>query len=121
MKKIILVADGDHGIRELLEDILPEYVDAIVVLAQNGQEAMERLTAPEATAVDLVITGVSMDPVNGVELTATIKSLCPKLPVIMLSGAQEPNGHLANVFMLKPFDAHVLFETINRLIAEASL
>ena len=116
----ILVADSDEGIQALLADILPLYANADVVLVKNGQEAMERLTEPGARSIDLVITGVAMTPVNGVELTAEIKKLSPQTPVIMLSGSPEPKEHSADVFISKPFDAHFLFKNIGQLIVEAT-
>ena len=55
--------------------------------AQNAVEAMKILATGQ---VDLVIMDISIEGMNGIQLTEKIKSLYPDLPVIMLTIHEDP-------------------------------
>ncbi len=81
-KKTIMVVDDADSIRRSLADILrDEGYD--VVLAQDGQEAMEKF---EVSPPDLVFLDIWMPGMDGTEILKEIKAGWPDVQVIMISG-----------------------------------
>jgi len=83
----ILIADDHPLIRKGLTQILADsvYVGRVDE-ASSGAETMEHL---RNAAFDLVILDISMPGKDGLDVLKDIKTLYPKLPVIMLSIQQE--------------------------------
>lgn len=82
MKKI-LIADDHAIIREGLKQIIARTVDMEVAgEAANGQEALRKVREND---YDLVILDISMPGRSGLDVLAEIKTLKPKLPVLILS------------------------------------
>ena len=81
--KKILVAD-DHAIfREGLKQVIAKTVDMVVAgEATDGQEVLSKIREND---FDIVILDISMPGRNGLDILAEIKSLRPKLPVLILS------------------------------------
>jgi two-component system, NarL family, invasion response regulator UvrY len=81
--KKILIAD-DHAIfREGLKQIITRTVDMVVTgEAVNGQEVLNHVREGD---YDMILLDISMPGRNGLDVLAEIKSLRPKLPVIILS------------------------------------
>ena len=73
----VLVVEDDETLREALCDTIL-YGGYSVVSACNGVEALEKL---EAVAVDLVISDVQMDAMDGHELLRVMRSRRPELPL----------------------------------------
>ena len=55
-----------------------------VVLASNGQEALDRLAGEEFIAV---VSDVEMPVMGGFELARKIRLIYPELPVVLISGS----------------------------------
>jgi len=83
----ILIADDHPLIRKGLTQILADsvYVGRVDE-ASSGAEAMEHL---RNAVFDIVILDISMPGKDGLDVLKDIKTLYPKLPVIMLSIQQE--------------------------------
>jgi two-component system invasion response regulator UvrY len=83
MTKKILIAD-DHAIfREGLKQIIAKTVDMVVAdEATDGQEVLGKVREND---YDIVLLDISMPGRNGLDILAEIKSLRPKLPVLILS------------------------------------
>lgn len=119
--KRILIVDGDKGIRSMLANILSEFLDDIqIVLSSSGSDALSLIQRCRHE-FDLVVTGVVMTPIDGLELTSKLKQTTPNLPVIIMSGSPEPVGHMANAFVQKPFDIKVLAEIIRQLLERPAI
>lgn len=84
MKKIkILIADDHPIVREGYKKILSETADLIVSdEAENGQEVMDLIRKKD---YDLILLDISMPGRSGLEVLKDLKSLKPKLPVLILS------------------------------------
>ncbi len=78
----ILIADDEKNIREGLGKAL-EMEGYEVILAEDGQEAFERVGDEE---VDLVIADLKMPRMSGEELLRRIVDMHPTVPVIILTG-----------------------------------
>jgi CheY-like chemotaxis protein len=111
----ILVVDDDSVIRELLAAVLEEESDHQVILAANGQEALDRLTE---FAVDAIVCDINMPVMSGLELVRRVRAdpdLCDT-PVLMISAVVEPNDldpELEVDLMLeKPFEINALLACV---------
>ena len=112
----ILVVDDDPTLRELLVDTLTT-LDYMAVAAESGERALEILPDLE---VDLVITDVKMDVIDGIELLARLRKSFPDLPVLMISGVDTPEiiGRAApDGFLPKPFRIQAIEEQIEKALA----
>ncbi|HST31770.1 MAG TPA: response regulator, partial [Chthoniobacterales bacterium] len=78
----ILVVDDHPTIREIVSSYLAQD-QHIVATAANAKEALEKF---QRDRFDLVITDQAMPEANGQELAASIKTLEPAEPVILLTG-----------------------------------
>ncbi|MGB5427075.1 MAG: response regulator [Gammaproteobacteria bacterium] len=75
-----------------------EYAGASVVLADNGQQALDRLKKLGPASFDIVIMDVQMPEMDGYETTRRIHAVAPDLPVIGLTAhamAEEKERCLA--------------------------
>lgn len=116
----ILVADDSPGIRELLQMSL-ESLGYSVILAENGETAMERI---DRFRPDLMIIDVMMPKVNGFQICRQVKSNpdTKGTPVILLTARVKEGdifwGHDcgADEYITKPFRTKDLQNTVERLL-----
>jgi YesN/AraC family two-component response regulator len=90
-----------------------------VIEAPNGVEALAGI---KANAVDLLVADVVMPRMSGMELTQAIRSLCPDLRVLLVSGYEEtvfrdrdPFG-ARQAFVQKPFSSVDLLAKIRQVL-----
>ncbi|KAB0663634.1 DUF3365 domain-containing protein [Oryzomonas japonica] len=80
----ILVAEDEAGVRRLLDDILTQY-GYQVILAEDGQEAVEKFMANRGK-IHLVLMDIIMPRKSGQEAVAEIWRLQPDIKVCYASG-----------------------------------
>ncbi|MGQ9637729.1 MAG: sigma-54-dependent transcriptional regulator [Thermodesulfobacteriota bacterium] len=120
----ILVVDDEAFIREMLQRGLSQIGGFTVDVAQNGQEAIEKV---EKETFDLVLTDIMMPEVNGMDLLKIIKGTRPELPVIMMTAygsidnAVEAMKIGANDYITKPVDFQDLLFRISKVQQETLL
>ena len=113
----VLVVEDDQTLREALCDTI-EYGGYKVVSAANGAEALKTL---EVETVDMIISDVQMDVMDGHTLLRKVKSLRPELPFVLVTAhgtiekAVEAMREGATDYLIKPFEAQVLLEMVSRL------
>jgi len=83
-KKTILVVDDDRGCRESLRLVLRHEYG--ILSADGGPSGLEIL---EAKHVDLLITGIRMPHMCGVEFLGLARENYPDLPVLILAGFND--------------------------------
>jgi PAS domain S-box-containing protein len=118
----ILVVDDSEINREVAQRIL-QRAGAAVVLASNGQQALDRLGDSTADAVDIVLMDVQMPVMDGIEATRRLRreARLAHLPVVALTaGAFKSQQDAAwaagmNGFIGKPFDVAEAIALIRRL------
>jgi CheY-like chemotaxis protein len=112
----ILVVDDDSLAGEMTAAVL-EGLGHEPLLAENGVEAMEQLSAD--AAIQMIISDLNMPMISGIELFREIRTQGVNLPFILLSGddpeslrQQEPQ---LDACVLKDFS---LEESLPQAIAE---
>ncbi len=112
--ELVLVADDEKAIRELMKSELTSFGYRVLV-ATNGAEAVA-LFREHADEVRLLITDNAMPMMDGRAVIAALRALQPGLPVIFTSG--EGGGEeLEGVAQLsKPFALDELLGAIHRSI-----
>lgn len=119
MSKIanILVVEDDDTLREALCDTI-EYGGYGCVTARDGVEALQRL---EASSVDLIISDVQMDRMDGLKLLREVKTRWSEIPFVLITAHGSVEKAVAAIregaadYLLKPFEAEVLLEVVSRL------
>jgi len=88
----VLVADDDASVRDLLSRALRG--ELVVMLAQNGAEAIEALktTAPDAILVDEMMPGAT-----GTEVLRAAKALMPDVPRMLMTASSDPSAAMRAV------------------------
>ena len=120
MKKRILLADDDPGVRESLAAALRSD-GYFVIPAKDGQEALDMIAVSE---VDLVLLDLNMPVKNGWDTFERLTAEHPLLPVIVVTA--RPNqlftavGAGVGALLEKPLDIPTLLQTIRRLLAESA-
>ena len=123
MKPCLLVVDDHEEMLEFLADDLSEMYH--VLTATNGAEALEIL---KAEAVQLVISDVMMDVMDGFELCKLIKSGFEHshIPVILLTAKNTLQSKIeglelgADAYIEKPFSPEYLQVQVSNLLANRS-
>src|SRR6266850_3008064 len=118
MTKRILLVDDDRSIRESLSKIL-RAENYEVVLAENGQEAIQKHGAER---IDLLILDLNMPVKNGWDTLAWLVEINPLLPVVIITGRSNQRALAeragADALMEKPLDVPLLMQTIRELMDE---
>lgn len=115
----IMVVDDEERTRKNLEHVLTrEGYHAI--LAENGVEALEKLAA---ATVDVIITDLKMDKVDGIQVLEKAREKDPRVEVIVITGyATVPNAVEAMKkgsfnYITKPFKLEEIRSTVRQALA----
>ncbi len=113
----VLAAEDVAVNRLVLADLL-EQEGAAVVFAENGREAVDRVTREGGAAFDLVLMDIQMPVMDGLEATRHLKTVAPDLPVIGLTAhaLAEERGRCRDAGMVdhvtKPIEPEELVATM---------
>ncbi|KHF40594.1 response regulator transcription factor [Halalkalibacter okhensis] len=113
----ILVVDDDSHIRKLIRVYL-ENSQFSVVEACDGKEALELLSHEP---IDLAIVDVMMPYIDGIELTADIRSFL-NIPILMVTAKGESQDKVKGFsagtddYLVKPFDPVELILRVKALL-----
>ena len=111
----VLVVDDDAEVRDMLQDLLASR-GVEVTTASNGDLAMQAIArrAPDVVLLDIVMPGLS-----GVEILQAIRTIAPRVKVIMVSGGATPAQRMRTLalgafdFVIKPVDDAYLLRSID--------
>ncbi|MEM7081995.1 MAG: sigma-54 dependent transcriptional regulator [Pseudomonadota bacterium] len=118
----VLIVEDDEQLREALSETL-EIEGFAVQAAGNGNEALECLHTDD---VAMVISDVQMPKMDGADLLARARAQYPDVPVILMTAfgtiqkAVEAMEMGASHYLVKPFSADTLSETVNRFMPTES-
>jgi two-component system response regulator MprA len=114
----ILVVDDDAAVRESLRRAL-QLEGYAVELAEDGQEALERVTSD---GVDAIVLDVAMPRLDGLEACRRLRAEGSALPVLMLTARDEVSDRVAGLdagaddYVVKPFALEELLARLRALL-----
>jgi len=114
MKKVVLVADDEAVIRELLQRVLSD-AGYEVILAESGEQAIE---FARTVRIDLILLDINMPGMGGINALREISQNIPASRIIMLTAVNDPT--VAKVvmdlgvvdYLTKPIDIVTLKKAI---------
>ena len=83
LHKRVLVVEDSPSERDLAARLLGRQTNWDVLFAEHGIDAMSQL---EQHDVDLILTDVNMEPMNGLELFQAVKKSYSHIPVVIMTG-----------------------------------
>lgn len=117
----ILTVDDESFILMIMETLLmTEGYDVVAI--QEGPKAVEFLKSDEP--LDLMISDIRMDPVNGLELLQLAKEVRPDMPVIMVTAfhsqkkVDEVMGMGAFGYIRKPFKGDEILAKVKEALGQ---
>ena len=118
---VILIAEDELSIAALLRDTLEDEGYA-VVLARNGQEALDMLGTTQPA---LVLTDMMMPILDGLALCRAIQAnpASQAIPVVLMSAIVDlpvSDGCRSTGFLKKPFDLQQVIDTVSNVIGLAN-
>ncbi len=116
MKKI-LFADDEESIRLLYQEEFEE-AGYEVVLAANGEEAVEKFSK---TRPDLLVIDIKMPGMDGIEVLKKVREQSKDVPVILCTAYGEYKQNLetwaSDEYIVKSANLEGLFKKIEELLA----
>jgi CheY-like chemotaxis protein len=122
----ILLVDDNHHMRMLLAEILRAIGCRNIHEANDGAEGLQVL---RQHAVDIVITDLAMQPLDGIDFVRLVRnspdSPNPMIPVIMITGhatqrrVAEARDAGVTEFLAKPITARGVVERISQVVDHA--
>jgi len=117
----VLIVDDEPIIRNGLSKLIPweELGITIIAMAESGEQA-ERLL--QDNVIDILITDIRMNGMNGLALIANAKKRYPRLHCIVLSGYNDFEYTKEAIqlgienYIMKPVDEEELMETLLNII-----
>ena len=114
-KRVVLVADDEAVIRELLQRVLMES-GYEVILAESGEQAIE---FSRTIRLDLILMDINMPGMGGANALRIITEQAPSSRIIMLTAVNDPKT-AKNVmesgaldYLTKPIDIVTLKKVIH--------
>lgn len=120
--KTVLIVEDDDTLRDALADTV-ELAEHHVITASSGDKALTELSQNK---VDIVVSDVRMDGMDGHQLLNEIHKVSPGLAVILMTAhgtinnAVDAMRHGAVDYVLKPFEGDILLEKIARHTVQQS-
>jgi CheY-like chemotaxis protein len=118
-KPCLLLVEDDQRLLRLYARLLGEHFE--VILAADGQEAIELLTS--GTQVDIVVSDLTMPEVDGAELYRWIRGARPGLceRMVFVTGADDVRSQhflasVPNLSLPKPVSSEKLIATLLRVL-----
>ncbi|XGI80040.1 two-component system response regulator GlrR [Enterobacter hormaechei] len=118
----LLLVDDDPGLLKLLGMRLVSEGYSVVT-AESGQEGLKILSREK---IDLVISDLRMDEMDGMQLFAEIQKVQPGMPVIILTAhGSIPDAVAATQqgvfsFLTKPVDKDALYQAIDDALEQSA-
>jgi CheY-like chemotaxis protein len=117
----ILLVEDERPVRSAVRRLLERH-GYKVLEAANGQDALTLIAARNGE-INLVLSDMVMPGMGGMELASRVRSLAPKLPVLLMTGYTEEAITRAGdqphdeQIIEKPFTMHTMLEKVRRALA----
>ena len=119
----ILIVEDDPTLRMALRDTL-ETAEFQVFEAENGKEGLLQLMHQD---IDVVVSDVQMDEMDGEQLLRATREKFPSIPFVMMTAHASVERAVAAMrdgatdYLQKPFEAASLVETVKRMVKRSGL
>lgn len=114
----VMVVDDDDRFRASISDYYRQY-DYRVLEAASGEEALQIV---QNGHVDIAIIDWMMPGINGLTLAATLRSMAPNMPIVMLTGKSDLDSQLEGFmygiddYWVKPFPLSLSIAKVQALL-----
>ncbi len=130
----VILIDDDLSVLSMVSEMLASH-GMVVHTFSDGRRALQALEDPAAPSIDLVISDINMEGMNGFDVIHRVKAIHAKLPVVLMTGMATLDYAIramrmgaANLFQ-KPLSMRELVNSVFHLVelhrdlrlAEASL
>lgn len=121
MEKGILIVDDEKDIRQLLYQALTQMGGYRVEMANDGEEALQKIASSK---FDLVLTDMRMPKMDGLQLVNELSQKRPEIATVVMSGhgsidvALEAVRRGASDFLSKPFNLPEIIVRLNKAMEE---
>lgn len=115
----ILIADDSAFMRTVLKDIVSQsnWKDVQIIEASDGEEAISKFNLEKP---DLVLLDIVMPKKDGIEVLKQIGSSAHAVVIVSSVGQEktieEAKSLGAKQYIVKPFDAKEVIDTLNKLL-----
>ena len=119
-----LVVDDSMQLRRSVMYALQRIGDIVCVEAGDGAEAIKKF---QASHFDIVLTDINMPVLDGLKLTAHLRSTNPDLPIVIITteSAEEDRERAlklgASAYLIKPVKAQEVLDTVQQLLKLAPI
>lgn len=116
----ILYVEDEKDLREVTHEILKSFTKNQYI-AENGQEGLELFKKYEKN-IDLIVTNINMQILNGLEMAKEIKNINPNIPIIITTAFSNKEYLLESIdigidkYVLKPIDIAKLLQAMSQSI-----
>lgn len=123
-KKKILIVDDDGVLRELLKSILRQGDYNVVGEASNGEQG---LALAQNLEPDVICLDIHMPKMDGIQCLEALHAANPEYRVVMISAdatlpmVQDALTKGASGFIVKPFNAARVLDTIQRCLGKPKI
>ena len=117
----VLIVDDSAFMRTILKDLIPEtkWAGATILEAENGDQA---ITICQSERPDLTLLDVVMPGKDGIEVLKEIGITLPSVVIVSSMGQESVIDQAktlgAKDYIVKPFDARQVVESLNKLYPE---
>ena len=119
MAKSILICDDAAFMRMMIKDILVKNGYNIAGEAENGVKAVEKY---QETKPDLVLMGITMPEMDGIQALKRIKAIDANASVVMCSAMGQQAMVIESIqsgardFIVKPFQPDRVIEAVKKAV-----
>lgn len=119
----ILIVDDSAFMRTILKDIVAEskWAGSEIIEAENGDEAVAKC---QASKPDLLLLDIVMPGKDGIEVLKEIGFSAPSVVIVSSMGQDnvidQAKSLGAKDYIVKPFDAKRVIESLNKIFDETS-
>lgn len=119
--RTVLFVDDEPLLRDLVQEAL-HFEGYDVILANDGQEALEKFEAHQGD-LGVVVMDVTMPRMNGIDAFRRMHAQDPRIPVILSSGYSEPSfpeeeRERPTAFLSKPYPLGRLIKLLEQVLGQ---
>ena len=119
----ILICEDEELTRQVLENFF-QSKEFNTSTAEDGSKALQIL---EKTKIDLIVSDIHMNPMDGITLLETLRKDGNQIPFVLITAHPDIESYIHTIhdlgafeYVHKPLDLDILMSVINRLLKEGS-